>query len=143
MTLELVPFKAEHALELDLQPSQRAWRAVMSIEGLRTLEHPDSHTILQDGVPVVCTGVLPLWENRAMVWAFLGAVATTNFVKVHNICKRIIYASSYRRIESYVECDFEPGHRWNAALGFTLELPRMRAFQADGKDCALYSIVRM
>ena len=110
---------------------------------MRTLESPWATTLVADGRPILSGGAIPLWMGRAYLWSFLSdKVTRRNFVEVTSFVRRFLNGLPFKRVEASVECDHEAGHRWVRALGFELEAPRMRAFQVDGRDCALYARVR-
>lgn len=141
-----VPFQAEHYEAVAIHDAQ-AWLARYATVGsLRTLEGPYSGTLMRDGKPLVCGGVVPMWENRALAWCFFdGRFCPREFRTIHGYAKAFLDALPFRRVEAAVVVDFEAGHRWVKALGFACETPppaRMRAFQADGADCLLYARVK-
>lgn len=111
----------------------------MALPQLRGLENDWSSTLMEDAKPFACAGVLPYWENRALVWSFLSAdVAPANFWAVHAAARQFLDGLPFRRLEAAVDVGFENGHRWMKALGFRVEAPLMRAFQVDGRDCVGY-----
>lgn len=138
-----VPFKAEDYFTMDLQNAQ-AWTAgFASLGDLRTLENEWATTLMDDGVPLVCAGAAEYWEGRAHVWAVVSdRVNVGNFRGVHAQAKAFLDGLPFRRLEAAVECDFDAGHRWVKALGFTLEALRLRKYQVNGDDCALYARVK-
>lgn len=142
----MTPYRAEHYFELgELQVAQRVWETRMSREQARSLEGPYASTVMEDGVPLGCGGIMPIWENRGFLWSFLGHRASPrNFRRIHGFVRDYIEAAPFRRVEAAVEVGFEAGHRWVQLLGFECETPTtiMRAFQADGTDCLLYAKVK-
>ena len=138
-----VQFCAEHIRALRAQPSQQWLAATASDRDLRLLENQYATTVMEDGRPIACGGVLPIWENRGYLWSVISdTVDARSFRAVHAITKRALDGMPFRRLEAAVEVDFEPGHRWVRALGFELEAPLAKAFQVNGADCALYARVR-
>jgi hypothetical protein len=63
-------------------------------------------------------------------------------VQVHRATQRMLTATTIRRIEAHVDCNYAAGHRWVAMLGFVKEGGPMRAFTPDGRDCDLYARVK-
>lgn len=137
-----VTYRAEHIQSLVVQSAQEGIRVHLPDTMMRQLENEHAYTLMRDGQPVVCCGAIEVWANRAYVWSFLGDIATREFREVHSWAKRFLNGLPFRRLEATVDIDFEPGHRWVKSLGFECEAPRMKAFQVDGRDGALYALVR-
>lgn len=138
-----VPFAAEHLAQMQLQPAQSWLSAHTDVASMRSLENEWSSTLMDDGRPLAAAGVAVYWQDRAYVWSLISKdVKVSNFLAVHAHAKAFIAGLPFRRLEAGVDCDFEAGHRWAEALGFELEAGRMRAFQVDGRDCALYARVK-
>lgn len=99
-----------------------------------------------NGEPVGAAGfMLPYGRDntmRAIAWAILFKRSGPWFAHVHRYVKRGIAASPYRRIETEVYCDFDDGHRWVRALGFTLETERKPYWAPDGAAVSSYVIIR-
>lgn len=136
------PFRAEHLEALQLQDGQAYCGPMLTVEYARMLEGQFAFTAMADGKVIGVGGATELWAHRALLWSFIDRRAGPHFVAVHRATLRFIEMLPHRRIEAEVDVDFEPGHRWIRALGFTLEAPRMRAFRVDGGDSALYARVK-
>ena len=137
------PFEAWHLGSIKLQESQEWVRGFFVGADLVSLEGPHAMTVYSDGAPVACGGAIGFGDGRACLWSFMGSnIGPREFVKVHAITKRLIDAMPFRRLEMYVDCDFENGHRWARLLGFDMECERMKSFQANGADSALYAMVK-
>lgn len=138
----VVPYEAGHIARMRVQAAQ-AWLVSRQAPAvLRSLENEYASTLMVDGTPIACAGAVPLWEGRAYVWSWIGdSVCTANFRAVHRHAKEFLAGLPFRRLEATVDCAFEAGHRWVKALGFTMEAPRMVAFEVDGRDSALYARV--
>lgn len=95
-----------------------------------------------DGRILACGGVVEWWANRGDAWMMFNNDCRVDFLKIHNAVKRFLDVCPLRRIEATVDYNFVAGHRWIKLLGFTLEAPRLRAYTMDGRDVALYSLVR-
>jgi hypothetical protein len=127
-----------------MQDAQQWVTQYTNIGALRELENDTAVTLWEDGVPILCTGCMPYWENRAMVWSYVSkGVTRRNFLEIHNLGRQWIESLPHRRLEAYVDCDFEAGHRWAKAMGFEMETARMKAFQINGGDCAMYAKVKV
>lgn len=137
-----VTYQAAHFHQLALQPSQVWLRAYASDANLQSLENEHAFTLMRDGKPRLCCGAVMLWKNRAYVWSMIGSVVAWEFREVHSWAKRFLAGLPYRRLEAAVDVNFEAGHRWMRSLGFEREADCMKAYQVDGRNCALYARVR-
>ncbi len=141
--MNVVPFKAEHLLSMQLQRSQNGSKPFITEEYAHMLEGQFAFTAVSDDDEVIAVGgVTELWENRALAWSFIDARAGKHFVALHKLVQDFLDMVPYRRIEAETSCDFAPGHRWLRILGFHMEAERMKAFQPDGSDSALYAKVK-
>lgn len=138
----VVPFRAEHFETMQLQDAQAYCSPHITPEYLRALEGQFAFTAMVGDKVIGVGGVAEMWAHRALLWSFVDRRAGPHFVSVHRATQRFLDVLPYRRIEAEVDVEFEPGHRWIKALGFTLEAPRMRAFRVDGGDSALYARVK-
>ena len=138
----VVPFQPAHFSALQAQPSQAWMMGVFTPAQVAALALCPSFTGLHEGEVVGCAGTIPFWSGRVMAWAMLSARAGGHMVAVHRAVKRFLETCDARRIEATVDIDFEPGHRWMGALGFTLEAPRMDGYRPDGRACSIYAKVR-
>jgi RimJ/RimL family protein N-acetyltransferase len=140
--MNVVPYKAEHLLAMQLQPGQAHYSSWVTEEYAKSLESQYAFTALVEDYPMLVGGVVELWENRALLWSFIDRQAGKHFVGIHRGVLQFLDMLPYRRIEAECDCDFAQGHRWLKKLGFELEAKRMRAFRVDGGDSALYSRVK-
>jgi len=141
--MEVVPFKAHHLTEIDLQCGQQYLSAFITPSQGHALEAQEwSFTGVVNGIPLASAGVIPMWMGRGMCWAYLSDHARgSKFLAVHRAVKRFLEGVYVQRLEMTVDTDFEPGHRWAEMLGFEMECAKMRAYRPDGGDCALYARV--
>ena len=140
--MNIVPFKAEHLMDLQLQESQQFCGPAVSPQYAMYLEGEFSFTAL-DGDKVLCVGgVTAIWDNRAIAWMLVDGSAGKHFVEIHKAAKRMLDMVPYARVEADTPCEFEAGHKWLKMLGFQLEAERMRAHRIDGGDSALYARVK-
>lgn len=137
--IHVIPFRAEHYFEMRVQADQAWMESYMKLDDLRGLENVWSASLMDGGVVLACAGVLPYWEQRALVWSFLSAdVNKHNFKTVHTAAKEFLDGLPFARLEAAVAVGFKNGHRWVKALGFEVESPLMRKFQVNGGDCVGY-----
>lgn len=95
-----------------------------------------------DGDIMIISGLMPMWENRAIAWALVSKDAGKCFTSIHKAVNNFLIYAPYRRIEANVDVGFKAGHKWIKMLGFEIE-GLMKAYRPDGKDMFLYSRVRM
>lgn len=143
--MKIVPFRAEHLRQLQVQNAQlksMSWMPADQAETIEQLGAIEAYTAIEGDRVVGCAGVLELWKGRAAAWAFLAGDLGRKFVPFHRAVKRFLAVAEYSRIEAEVALDFDEGHRWARILGFELENPRMRKYFPDGSDAALYVKVK-
>lgn len=140
--MKVVDFKAEHLESLGLQESQAYLSSWVTPAMAETLESHPSFTGIAEGKIIGCAGIIPIWQGRAMAWAYIGEDAGKHFVKVHREVKKFLDNCYIKRIEATVDAGFDAGHRWMGMLGFELEAPLMKAYRPDGGNCALYARIR-
>lgn len=141
--MEIVPFKAEHIMQLQLQPRQGAFfYDDYSPEHGRLLEqHGEGYTAIVDGRPVACAGMVDQWRGRALAWALIGADAGPHFVRITRAVRRALDMAEWRRIEMQVDAEHGEAIRWARMLGFEVE-SKMRAFLPDGRDAFMFVRIR-
>jgi hypothetical protein len=140
--ISVVPYRAAHLLELQLQDGQLSSTPAITPVYAVQLEGEFAFTAFYHGKILAVGGVLELWKNRGQAWTMIDRSAGKHFLELHHAVKRMLDIVPYRRIEADTACEFEQGHRWLKALGFQLEAPRMKAHRIDGGDSALYARVR-
>jgi hypothetical protein len=139
----VVPFDPSHLIELRLQNAQQHLGGeILKPEYAQAVDIPaNAFTGMSDGQPVVCSGIVPIWENRALAWALFSPNAGAHMVKIVAAIRRFLDATEYRRVEAYTECDFVQGNRMLSLLGFKLE-GKAAAYTPSGADVFLYGRVR-
>ena len=142
--MRIVPYRAEHLLELVLQPAQ-AWLApIVTDEYRAALERAGpAFTALDGGRVVGCAGIIEHWPGRGVAWAMLAADIGPGFVALHRAARRYLDLKAPRRLEIAVERRFAAGRRWALLLGFERETPKgMRGYGPDGATYDLYARIR-
>lgn len=140
--MDLVPFEPAHVVSLAprLQPSQAGFPGLSPAYGQDLLAGGPCWSLLGAvGLPAACGGLFLQWEGRAIAWAFLAADAP--MLAATREAARVLDGCGFRRVECWVEVDFEAGHRWARMLGFERE-GLMRSFSPDGRDHILYARIR-
>ena len=138
----IVPYRPEHLLRLALQESQQYLAKLITPDYAEALAGLDAYTALDGDEILGCAGVVPMWENRAVLWAYLSPDIGPRFSRIHRAARRFVEGLPYRRLELTVDEGFEQGHRWARLFGFTLECERMRAYRPDGGDSSMYVRIR-
>jgi hypothetical protein len=141
--VEIVPFRPEHLAAIRLQGVQASAQPMMTVEhGRQLIEQPGSlaRTLLVDGVPMACAGLIELWRGRAYAWAYLSEGWERFARAVHRACLDNLQACRWRRVEMAVDVRYPQGKRWAWHLGFEFE-GVARAFTPDGRDCEIWARV--
>lgn len=141
---ELVPYKKEHVIPMLDQKENLALKEPFLAGAAEGLEATGATTIMVNGIPAVCGGVLQYWEGRGQVWAVFNEEFKNNFVPVFRGLKVFIkvHLEKYRRLETSIPLEFPKGKRRAEMLGFKLECELARQYLPNGGDASLYSIVR-
>lgn len=137
------PWRRGDSEAINLQTAQRyvGDLADVSVDLTPLSEVGLAWTAEADGQVVMCGGLLPQWENRALAWALVGENAGPHFALIHRHVKQFLARSPYRRIEAHVDVGFAPGARWMKMLGFELEAYK-KAFRPDGADMLEFVRIR-
>lgn len=140
--MEIVPFKPEHLARIRLQGAQEYLASYIDPSSISALQAGTAFSAIDGDVVLGSSGIIPIWQGRAIAWAWLSQDCGRYFVRIHRAVKRFLDLSDIRRIEATVDCDFAAGHEWIQMLGFELEAVRMRSYRPDGNDMALYARVK-
>jgi RimJ/RimL family protein N-acetyltransferase len=137
--MHIVPFQPKHLELLILQPSQVAFSDYFDPKyGPSLVEGGPCFTAMDGDEVLACSGVIKQWDNRAIAWALISEYAGKHFIRIHKAVNRFLESTEFRRIEAFVDADFEQGHRWIQMLGFERE-GYMREFTPAGNDAVLYA----
>ena len=140
--IEVIPYRAEHLMQISLQEDQMWLGRFLDHEQAKSLEAVQAFTGMVDGRPVICAGLIEIHSGRALCWSYVDQSAGLNFLFIHRAVKRFLDMCDYNRIEAEVAAGFDAGHRWMQMLGFKLEAPRLRSYFPDGRDCSIYARVK-
>lgn len=142
--IEVVSLKASHIVALRDVGALTYLSDLVTPESLSSIETlPQAFTMLDDGIPIACAGLIEIWKGRAEAWAFFDPrIGPSRFLAVHRSVLRFFDLAQYRRIEAVVDCGFEPGHRWVKMLGFKMEAERMTKYTVVGGDVVLYARIK-
>jgi hypothetical protein len=142
--MRVAKLKEEDLYWLREQPRQKHLAEILDDRQVKVCAAAEySYTVFsEDGRVMMCGGLVPYWNGRAGAWATFNKDCRREFIGIHRVVERFFKIAPFRRIEAPVDVDFEPGHRWVKALGFTLEAPLMKKFLPNGVDCSLYARVQ-
>jgi len=140
--MNIVPYESIHLKEISLQPAQQYLAAYVDDDMMIALESEYAFSGLVDGMPVICAGIIPIWHNRALAWAYLSADAGAHMTAITKAIKRFFELAPFERIEATVDSEFAKAHRWIQMLGFNIEADRMIKYRPDGGDSALYARIK-
>lgn len=140
--VEIVPFQAEHLAALRIQAVQASAQPLMTVEhGTRIAEQVGlAKTVLVDGKPIACAGVIEVWKGRAFAWSYLGEGWERQMRLVHRAALAGLRACRWRRVEMAVDPRHPEGKRWALHLGFEFE-GLARKFTPDGRDAEIWARV--
>ena len=139
--MQVRPFKPDDLRQIDIQPAQRGHVSYLTDEMLEAMAGLDAFTALVNDRPVMIGGLVHFWPGRAMAWSYLSASAGRHLAALTRATRRFLDLQVVRRLEMYVDDEFEAGHRWARLLGFNLEA-KLEAFRPDGGDQCMYVRIR-
>ena len=139
--MEVVPYKAEHLMAMTLQPAQAWMVPLVNYEMAKALEG-NAMTGLDGDDVLIVAGVAEYWTGRGLIWAYVGDNAYRHWKSIHAAAKRFLEMAPQDRIEAAIEVGHDAGERWIKKLGFELETPLARKYQAGGRDCKVYVKIR-
>jgi RimJ/RimL family protein N-acetyltransferase len=101
-------------------------------------------TLLCDGQPVICGGILMMGWQRGQAWILPSTLFCKHVKQSYRLIKQkmmdIQRAYDLRRIEALVEPGFEAGKRFMEHLGFTNE-GLLKRYGPRGEDMFMYGRV--
>ena len=140
--MKIIPFKADHALALDLQEAQIGEAALFTAENLASLEVRNSYSVEHEGKLLCCFGWVVPHKGRALLWCVFDKNAGRHMVVLHRIAKEVIRMIPHRRVEAEVAANFPSGIRWMEMLGLKCETPTpLKAYRVDGGDAYIFAKV--
>lgn len=139
--IQVVDFKFEHLKGLKISDPEERELAVSAANQQIVNDSALSFTVLGDGTPIFCGGVIPITLNRGHLWSHFSDDAGPYMTGIHRATKRFLEMIPFLRVEAVVKYDYNRGHRWMDMLGFRLEAERMVSFWRDDRDASLYARV--
>jgi RimJ/RimL family protein N-acetyltransferase len=134
------PFIPAHIPMLKLQQAQAIMQPFIDEPGYgeQLAATSEAFSCFVNDEIIAIIGIIPQWENRAVAWGLIGENAGPHFISITKAIHRFIEIANYRRIEAFVDTEFEQGHRWMKIMGFKKE-GRMAYFDPNGRDYDLYA----
>lgn len=145
-SFQLAPYQKSHVLpmlEQGINANIRGqWVNGKLVDLMATL--PSSTTVLVKERPMVCGGVIKLWENRGCLWTVFNEESKNCFLPTFRGIQSFlkVQQQTYRRLEMAVPVGFPVGHRRALALGFKVECGFAESYLPTGEDCVLYALIR-
>jgi hypothetical protein len=140
---QLVSFEVKHVTQMQLSASSSGIIGMVKPEHFKALEQlPYNYTLLVEGKPIACGGVIRFWDTRGEVWSLLDEQSGHRFILWHRCVQRFLASIPVKRMEAVVEKSFEPGHRWVKMLGFKVDAPFLQNYFPNGADGVLYSKIQ-
>tara|TARA_B100001013_G_C24517918_1_gene405740 strand:- start:311 stop:742 length:432 start_codon:yes stop_codon:yes gene_type:complete len=139
----LVEYQADHACSIldEGSAASQLWS-----EQAKIIEkHAGGVTLLIDDRPVVCTGLIELWENCAEAWVIASSNISRTPVSISRAMKRglnkRILEDGYDRVQANVRADWPTAIRFAEFVGMKRE-GMMRRFGPEGADYVRFAWVR-
>lgn len=140
--MKVIGFKPEHLLSLDIQAAQAGAVKWLTPEVANAIAEGTAWTWLEGDLILACGGIVPYSPMRAHLWSFISRHSGRHLLKMFRSAQALVAEQPFNRLEATTACDFKAGHKWLQMLGFTLETPRMIAYDINGKDHAMYVRIR-
>jgi hypothetical protein len=142
MTVEV--FQPHHIDEIALglqskQERERDWYIAPGY-GSSLLAKGEAFSLMDGHRPIGCGGVLWRWDGCGILWAIHTKHIAAHMLQWTRTAFRFIDLLQARRLEAYIDEDFQEAQRWVDILGFQRE-GLMRSFTSDGRNQFLYSRV--
>lgn len=143
MGLVTIPFEPEHALQLSpREPDKPALIGADIIERARLYRTlGPAFTGFWDDVPMVCAGIIVLWQGLGEGWAYTSDLVHAHPIAFHRTMKRVMDIASeqynLRRLQVCVDHEYIVSRRWIERMGFSFE-STMPKFGPSGETFCRY-----
>ena len=140
---QIRPYEADHALAI---LSQGYTESFSDTDQARLMENSKfSVTLLIDDDPVVCSGIIKLWDGVGEGWFLSTDEVSKSSMVIARATKEVlleeISAGNYWRLQINVRADWKQALRFAQFLGFEEE-GLMHKFGPDQKDYLRMAIVK-
>ena len=136
----IVPYRKEHGDQIINEGlNYELLKIDASYEELR-IDHSrpgKSFTLLGDGTPIVCGGIIPLWNGVCEGWVIGGKRIFQAKIKAARLIKKrtdlLCLNNNVSRLQTAVKAGFKEGYRFAKFLGLQDE-GLMKKYGPDGSD---------
>jgi len=136
----IVPYRKEHGDQIINEGlNYELLKIDASYEELR-IDHSRpgmSFTLLGDGTPIVCGGIIPLWNGVCEGWIIGGKRIFQAKIKAARLIKKrtdlLCLNNNVSRLQAAVRAGFKEGYRFAKFLGLQDE-GLMKKYGPDGSD---------
>ncbi len=136
----IVPYRKEHGDQIINEGlNYELLKIDASYEELR-IDHSRpgmSFTLLGDGTPIVCGGIIPLWNGVCEGWIIGGKRIFQAKIKAARLIKKrtdlLCLNNNVSRLQTAVKAGFKEGYRFAKFLGLQDE-GLMKKYGPDGSD---------
>lgn len=136
------PFRCEDLENMEVQDIQRAGLESMDDHAMYLMENSEAYTVSHDGRILVCSGLVPIWANRAWVWSFVAKNIKHHMISITRLAKEVMDASPFTILEAYTISGHDEGGRWLNMLGFDLVRPNVPNLLMNDYICDIYMKVK-
>ena len=121
--MRIVPYQADHLIDLALQSHQRRLEpSLRDYEWAEQFaERGQCWTALLDDVPVACAGFDEHWEGGAIAWTILGEAGNLHRSALMDEVTNALDHHQAVRVALETLVDFKPSERWPQLMGFVVE----------------------
>ncbi|MDP2619909.1 MAG: hypothetical protein Q8P46_06985 [Hyphomicrobiales bacterium] len=138
----VLPYRAKHLDLIDIDPHQAQFGRFLTPAVAASLEGPFAWTGVKNGAVLGCVGLQKKWLDHYVAWAVFSRRAGAHMLEVVRTVKGRLPFLPGGRIEAAAACDSPGDRKFLELLGFELEAARMRRYSPDGRDFALYALVK-
>ena len=140
-----IEFQAEHGVAIQAHVIQEAAHLELTAEKWARYKEGPAFTGENGSGPMICAGVLPVWDGRWYAWAAISEKVRRKEMlwihrNVHSFLENLqsYEPRKYRRVETTARSDQPNAQRWLELLGFQRE-GRLRCYDASGLDHIQYA----
>lgn len=135
--MELVDFHPDHLDHLD--PLERNGRDKFRGMG-DTLKAHASFTLVHEGHPVACGGLIPVFSHRLVAWSAI--TEDMPVIPAVRLARDYLDKQTATRIETVVDCEDLRSQKWVEALGFERETGQLAEYNHDRSCAYMYARIR-
>ena len=150
MKIEILPYKAEHGLEIMTGLVELHNNSQEEMEQAAVSNEENSaaaYTLFIDGEPVAAGGMFLRHKGVGDVWLSVSTKATKTpklvIKTIKEYIEKVMQAAELKRLQTPILADFTTGLRFASALGFQCETPDgMKYYGYRGETYKLFSLIK-